>query len=125
MATTTRSRKAAATVTKTAEAEPQKRTTVTELGADWRAAFDELSEVSLKRAELEAREKQLKDAILEAVGKPTDRKHSIAIRVAGAIRMKVSLRARTNVSAKDLKEAFPEAYEACSSETEYAVLTPA
>ena len=123
MATTTRSRKAASTVTTAVE--PQKRTTVTELDPSFTALFDELSVVSLERANLEQREKDIKALILEQVGKPQDRKHTIAIRVAGAIRAKVGLRGRTNINAKDLQAGFPEAYEACKSETEFPVLSPA
>lgn len=121
MATTTRSRKAAAPVT----TEPKKRTTVTELPESYAAIFAELSEISLRKGELIDREKDLKQQIKDVVGEPLDKKHTIAIRVGGVLRAKIGLRGRSGLDSDKLRAAFPEAYESCQTETEYAVITPA
>ncbi len=103
----------------------KKRTRIVELDGSFAPLFDELSEVALARAEAERREKELKAEILAAAGMNADRLETLVLKVAGVIRAKVGLRGRTNISAKDLQAAFPEAYEATKSETEYQVVSPA
>ena len=102
-----------------------KRTRIVELDESFSPLFDELSEVSLARKEAEQREKELKAEILAQTGMNADKLETIVVKAGGKIRAKIGLRLRTNISAKDLQAAFPEAYEATKSETEYQVVTPA
>jgi hypothetical protein len=103
----------------------RKRTRIVELDESFSPLFDELSEVSLARAEAERRERELKAEILSAAGMNEDRGETLVVKAGGKIRAKVGMRLRTGVSTKDLQAAFPEAYEATKSETEYQVVSPA
>lgn len=85
----------------------------------------ELSEVSAARGALEKREKELKKElasvlpIQDAAEWPEG--HKVGLRVVGlkGILAKVSVRRRTNVSAKALEAEYPEAYAALKTETAY------
>lgn len=99
-------------------------TEVYDLPDEMAAKFDLLSNTRYARMELEKKEKAIKAEILATL--PARKKGvKFVLRVAGVVRANVSLRGRTNVSAKALAEAFPEAYNACASETTYDVVDPA
>lgn len=99
-------------------------TAVFDLPSDMAAKFDELSNVRYARMELEKREKALKAEITDLL--PERQKGvKFVLRVAGVIRANVRQDSKTNVSAKALLEAFPEAYEALAKESSYDVVTPA
>lgn len=91
-----------------------KRTRIVELDESYSPLFDELSEVSLARKEAEQREKELKAEILAATGMNADKLETIVVKAGGKIRAKIGLRARTNISAKDLQAAHAPEMHACS-----------
>lgn len=66
---------------------------------------------------LEKEKKQLEATIKEALGDA-----EVGITEDGEIRIEVSKRERKGIDQKALAEAFPEAFEACQSVTEYTVL---
>ena len=103
----------------------QKRTRIVELDESFNPLFDELSEVSLARAEAERREKEIKDLLKSQIQGPEDKMETVVLKAGGKIRAKVGLRGRTSVSAKDLLAAFPEAYAATAKESTYEVISPA
>lgn len=86
--------------------------------------FDRLSNVKYARQEAEKQEKALKAEILALL---PERKRGVkfVLRATGVIRANVTLRSRKNVNQSDLLAGFPEAYEACVSETTFDVLDPA
>ena len=114
--------KHAATTTATTSV---KRHRTVELPAGFGPLFDELADVKLTLAEAKARHDELTDIIKAEAGMNEDKKETLLVRVGGVLRAKIGLRGRTNISAKDLQAGFPEAFEACSSESEYQVVTPA
>lgn len=85
--------------------------------------FDELSEVTLARQTAEAREKELKAAIMASVPAEQHKNVTFALRVKNAIRGKISVRTRTGIDQKLLLAAFPEAHAATAKETEYRVFS--
>ena len=66
---------------------------------------------------LEKQKKELEATIKEALGDA-----EVGITKDGEIRIEVSKRERKGIDQKALAEAFPEAFEACQSVTEYTVL---
>ena len=106
-------------------AAPTKRHRTVELDASWGPLLDELADVKLTKAEAESREKEITAQLKAAAGPNADALETLVVRVAGVIRAKISLRTRKGVDAKKLREAFPEAYEACETETEYQAVNPA
>jgi len=67
--------------------------------------------------DLEKTKKELEASIREALGDA-----EVGVNANGEITVEVSLRERKGVDTKALAEAFPEAYEACQTLTEYSVL---
>lgn len=111
-------------ITKTQLVSTTKDTALLDLPTEMAAKFDELSLVRYARMEAEKREKELKAEILDSL--PERQKGvKFVLRVAGVIRANVSQRGKTTINPKTLLEAFPEAYEACKSETTFDVLNPA
>jgi Zn-finger domain-containing protein len=102
-----------------------KRTRIVELPDHFGPMLDELSEVSLARAEAERREKEIKEAIKAEAGVNLDKLETLVVKVAGRIRAKIGLRGRDNANLKLLREAFPEAYASVVTESEYQVVSPA
>lgn len=111
-------------ITKSQIASTSKDTALFDLPSDMASKFDELSTVRYTRMEAEKREKELKAEILDLL---PERQKGVkyVLRVAGVIRASVTQRSKTNISAKDLLAGFPEAYEACKSETSFDVVNPA
>lgn len=66
---------------------------------------------------LEKQKKELEATIKEALGDA-----EVGITADGEVRIEVSKRERKGIDQKQLAEAFPEAFEACQSVTEYTVL---
>lgn len=106
-------------------AAPTKRTRTIDLDASWAPLLNELADVKLTKAEAESREKEITAQLKAEAGMNTDRLETLVVRVAGVLRAKISLRARSGIDAKALQAAFPEAFEACKTETEYQVVAPA
>jgi len=106
-------------------AAPTKRTRTIELDESWKPLLDELADVKLTLSEAKSREAEITSQLKAEAGMNTDRLETLVVRVAGVLRAKISLRARTGVDAKALLAAFPEAYEACKTESEYQTVSPA
>ncbi|MGA1717866.1 MAG: hypothetical protein ACO4AA_04720 [Aquiluna sp.] len=66
---------------------------------------------------LEKQKKELEATIKEALGDA-----EVGITTDGEVRIELSKRERKGVDTKALAEAFPEAFEACQTITEYTVL---
>ena len=90
MTTKTRGKHAAAPAVKPA-------TEIFEMDERFAAIFDELSEVQLARKAAQDREKELKELIMAEVPEEQDKGVTFALRVANAIRGKVTVRTRTGV----------------------------
>lgn len=88
------------------------------------AVLAELSELKHARTEIEKREKILKAEVLAALP-PRERGVKFVVRVGGVIRANVNRIVRQGNDRKALAEAFPEAYSATLTETEYDSLNPA
>ena len=116
MTTKTRGKHAAAPAVKPS-------TEIFEMDERFAAIFDELSEVQLARKAAQDREKELKELIMAEVPEEQDKGVTFALRVANAIRGKVTVRVRTGIDQKTLMEVFPEAYEQVRTETSYKVLS--
>lgn len=65
---------------------------------------------------LEAEQEMLNDAIRAMLG------DNLRGTIGGVVRAELKPRTRTGVEMKDLKEAYPEAYELCAKTTKYFVL---
>lgn len=118
--TTTRGRHADTQVTS-----PVKRNREVQLDESFGPLLEELSEVRMTKAAAEAREKEIKDQLKAEAGPNADKLETLVIRIGGVIRAKITMQSKKGVDAKKLKEAFPEAYEACETDTEYQVVKPA
>ena len=99
-------------------------TVIFDLGDDFVSTFDALSEARYMRMEWEKKEKALKAEILNSLPERV-RGVKFVLRVAGAIRGNVTLRARTGTDSKALAAEWPEAYEATRTETLYDQINPA
>lgn len=119
-ATTTRG-KAAETVAPST----RKRTRVVELPKNWGPVLTELQEIRSLKAEITAREKEITDHLKQAAGMNADRNETLAVKIAGIVRARISLRGRTNIDRDVLRDSFPEAWEAATSEGESQVVTTA
>ena len=81
------------------------------------SAIDEFIATRDMLRSLEKTKKELEATIKEALGDA-----EVGINADGEVRIEVSKRQRKGVDTKALAEAFPEAFEACQTETEYTVL---
>lgn len=91
------------------------------LTAKQERAVTELAEARLAKASAERREKIAKDAVKAIVPehKPMKKGQKIIGLFRNKARLVMSPRGRTNVDGAMLMDAFPEAFEACSSTTYY------
>lgn len=88
------------------------------------AVVNELAKARLARIAAERQEKELKAKLFAML--PEHKKGTkLVLKVAGAIRGTVSWRQRSGIDADLLLQGFPEAYDACRSETDYQQLNPA
>ena len=102
------------------------KTVMVEFPANYAEKFTRLSELRHQRSAIESEEKALKAELLDLLPATADRKGvKYVLKAADAIRASLSVRTRTNVSSSILKEMFPEAYEAASSEGMFDVINPA
>lgn len=104
---------------------PTKRNTVVELDESYGALCNELADVKLTLSEAKAREKEITDELKLAAGMNKDKGETLVVKIAGVIRAKINLRGRSGVDAKMLQASFPEAFEACKTETEYQQISAA
>lgn len=87
------------------------------LDADALATINEFISTRDMLRTLEKTKKELEATIKAALGDA-----EVGITEDGEIRIEVSKRERKGIDQKALAEAFPEAFEACQSVTEYTVL---
>jgi len=106
-------------------AEPVKRHREISLGSEWTDKLNELADVKLTLSEAKLREKELTDELKAAAGPNADKLETLVVRVAGVIRAKINLRGRSGIDKDKLQSAFPEAFEACQTETTYQQVNPA
>jgi predicted phage-related endonuclease len=90
--------------------------TSVELNADTQSVIDQFVATRTMITELEKTKKELEAQIKEVLG---DAEVGI---VDGKIRIEAQKRSRTGVDSKKLALAFPEAYEATQTATDYVVL---
>ena len=90
--------------------------TAVELNADTQAVINRFVATRTMITELEKTKKELEAQIKEVLG---DAEVGV---VNGEIRIEASKRSRTGVDSKKLALAFPEAYEATQTTTDYVVL---
>jgi predicted phage-related endonuclease len=90
--------------------------TAVELNADTQAVIDQFVATRTMITELEKTKKELEAQIKEVLG---DAEVGV---VGGKIRIEASKRTRSGIDSKALALAFPEAYEATQTTTDYVVL---
>jgi len=104
------------TTTTTVKAVAEVARKAVELDAEGAALADELATLRMTRADIEKREKAIRDTLVGLIGEAE------AGTVAGRVRVEVAPRVREGVDLGTLREAFPEAYEATRTATPYTVV---